>query len=62
MAWLYALHVRSSIARTRPLQAEHMLSGMRDNVLALTCKRHDLVSVQGRSSRTTKGKSGGMSG
>jgi len=48
MAWLYALHVRSSIARSRLLQAEHMLSGMRDNVLALMCKRHGVVAVQGR--------------
>jgi hypothetical protein len=48
MAWLYALHVRSSIARSRLLQAEHMLSGMRDNVLALLCKRHGVTAVQGR--------------
>lgn len=48
MAWLYALHVRSSIARSRLLQAESMLSGMRDHVLALTCKRHDVAVVQGR--------------
>lgn len=48
MAWLYALHVRSSIARSRFLQAEHMLSGMRDNVLALICKRHGVAAVQGR--------------
>jgi hypothetical protein len=48
MAWLYALHVRSSIARSRFLQAEHMLNGMRDNVLALVCKRHGVVAVQGR--------------
>lgn len=48
MAWLYALHVRSSIARSRLLQAEHMLSGMRDNVLALACRRHGVAAVQGR--------------
>jgi hypothetical protein len=48
MAWLYALHVRSSVARSRPLQAEHMLSGMRENVLALMCKRYGVASVQGR--------------
>ncbi|MGH9519136.1 MAG: hypothetical protein ACRD2D_05775 [Terriglobales bacterium] len=48
MAWLYALHVRSSIARGRALQAEYMLSGMRDNVLALICKRHGVVALQGR--------------
>ena len=48
MAWLYALHVRSSIARSRFLQAEYMLSGMRDNVLALTCKRLGVAAAQGR--------------
>jgi hypothetical protein len=48
MTWLYALHVRSSIARSRLLQAEHMLGGMRDNVLALMCKRHGVACVQGR--------------
>ena len=48
MAWLYALHVRSSIARSRLLQAEYMLSGMRDNVLALMCKRQGVTAVQGR--------------
>jgi hypothetical protein len=48
MAWLYALHVRSSIGRSRLLQAEFMLSGMRDNVLALTCLRQGVAAVQGR--------------
>jgi hypothetical protein len=48
MAWLYALHVRSSMARSRRLQAEHMLSGMRDNVLAPVCKRQGVAAVQGR--------------
>jgi hypothetical protein len=48
MAWLYALHARSSIARSRLLQAEYMLSGMRDNVLALLCKRLGVAAVQGR--------------
>lgn len=48
MAWLYALHVRSSIGRSRLLQAEYMLSGMRDNVLALIYKRHGVDSVEGR--------------
>ena len=42
MAWLYALHVRSSIARSRPWQAEYMLSAMRDQLLALACLRHGL--------------------
>ena len=48
MAWLYALHVRSSIARGRVWQAEYMLSGMRDHVLALACVRHGVPAQQGR--------------
>src|SRR5437667_6992359 len=35
LAWLYGLHVRSSIARHRLLQAEYMLSNMRNRVIAL---------------------------
>jgi hypothetical protein len=46
--WLYALHARSSIARGRVWQAEHMVSGMRDQVLALACLRHDAPATQGR--------------
>ena len=48
MGWLYALHARSSIARGRVWQAEYMVSGVRDQVLALACLRHDLPAVQGR--------------
>ncbi len=48
MAWLYALHVRSSVCRGRRWQAEYMLSGMRDNVLALTCLRHGLPVREAR--------------
>jgi hypothetical protein len=48
MAWLYALHVRSSLARGRLLQAEYMLSGMRDHVLALACVRSGCSAVEGR--------------
>ena len=48
MAWLYALHVRSSIARSRLLQAEYMLSGMRDNVLAMMCERHGCSGCAGQ--------------
>jgi predicted nucleotidyltransferase len=48
MAWLYALHVRSSIARHRLLQAEYMLSSMRNQVLALACLRQNLPSREGR--------------
>ncbi len=48
MAWLYGLHTRSSIARGRVWQAEHMISGMRDHFLALACLRRDLPTVHGR--------------
>jgi predicted nucleotidyltransferase len=48
MGWLYALHARSSIARGRAWQAEYMISGMRDQVLALACLRHDVPATQGR--------------
>ena len=48
MAWLYALHARSSIARGKVWQAEYMISGVRDHVLALACLRHGVPAVQGR--------------
>jgi hypothetical protein len=48
LGWLYALHVRSSIARGRPWQAEYMLSAARDQVLALACLRHGVSAVEGR--------------
>ena len=48
MAWLYALHARASIARGRVWQAEYMISGMRDHVLALACLRHEVPRVHGR--------------
>lgn len=48
MAWLYALHVRSSIARDRLLQAEYMLSGMRNHVFELVCLRYGTIASQGR--------------
>jgi len=48
MAWLYALHVRSSLARDRILQAEYMLSGMRNHVGELTCLRCGVIAQQGR--------------
>jgi hypothetical protein len=48
MAWLYALHVRSCIARGRTLQADYMLSGMRNHVFELTCLRCGVVAQQGR--------------
>jgi hypothetical protein len=48
LAWLYGLHARSSIARGRGGQAEYMISGVRDHVLALACLRHGVPAVQGR--------------
>lgn len=48
LGWLYALHARSAIARGRVWQAEYMVSGMRDHVLALTCLRHGVSPYQGR--------------
>jgi hypothetical protein len=48
LGWLYALHARSSIARGRVWQAEYMISGLRDHVLALACLRHGVPAAQGR--------------
>jgi hypothetical protein len=48
MAWLYALHVRSSLARGRILQAEYMLSGMRNHVSELVSLRCGVNPHQGR--------------
>ncbi|MFY9910030.1 MAG: hypothetical protein WCF22_12315 [Candidatus Sulfotelmatobacter sp.] len=48
MAWLYALHVRSSLARDRVLQAEYMLTGMRNHVCDLMCLRSGVTAHQGR--------------
>ena len=47
-AWLYALHVRSAIARGKLWQAEYMLSNVRDHVLALACARLGLPAREGR--------------
>lgn len=48
LAWLYALHARSSIARRNFWQAEYMISGVRDNALALACACRGLPAVHGR--------------
>jgi hypothetical protein len=48
MGWLYALHARSCIARGKLWQAEYMISGVRDQALALACIRHGLSAVHGR--------------
>jgi hypothetical protein len=46
--WLYALHVRSSIARNRPWQALYMLNLMRDQVVVLACLAAGLPASEGR--------------
>jgi len=48
LAWLYALHARNCIARRNLWQAEYMVSGTRDNALALACLRHGLPAAHGR--------------
>lgn len=48
MAWLYALHLRSSIARGRAWQSVYMINGVRDHVVELACLRYGLPSAQGR--------------
>jgi hypothetical protein len=48
MGWLYALHIRSSLARGRRWQAVHMLGGLRDRVVALACLRFGLPAHRGR--------------
>lgn len=48
LAWLYALHARSSISRGRRWQAEYMLSGARGHVSALACLQHGLPTAHGR--------------
>ena len=46
--WLYALHARSCIHRGKLWQGEYMISGVRDHVLALACRRLGLPAAQGR--------------
>ncbi len=48
LGWLYALHARSSISRGRQWQAEYMISGARDHVLALACLRRGMPAAHGR--------------
>ncbi|MGW6448794.1 nucleotidyltransferase domain-containing protein [Lentzea sp. NPDC055074] len=48
LAWLHALHARSSIARGRVWQAVYMINGMRDHVMSLWCLREGVNAVQGR--------------
>lgn len=48
LAWLYALHVRSSLARGRRWQAEYMLSHARESALALACLHRGLPAREAR--------------
>ena len=47
-AWLYALHLRSALARRRHWQAVEMLEGLRRQLTALLCLRHGVPVSQGR--------------
>ena len=44
----FLLHARSSLARGKLWQGEYMISGVRDNSLALSCIRHGLPADHGR--------------
>ena len=46
--WLYAIHIRSSIARGRPWQALHMIDTAREQVIMLACLRLGLPWREGR--------------
>lgn len=46
--WLYAIHVRSSIARGRHWQALHMIDTTREQLITLACLRLDLPWREGR--------------
>jgi len=48
MAWLHAIHVRSSLARGRVLQALYFLNAVREYVVQLACRRHGLPAHEGR--------------
>jgi hypothetical protein len=48
MAWLYALHARTCIARGKLWQAEYMISGLRDHTLELACLRLGFSAAHGR--------------
>jgi hypothetical protein len=48
MAWLHALHARTSIVRGKLWQAEYMVGGVRDHVLALAALRHGLPTAYAR--------------
>jgi predicted nucleotidyltransferase len=43
-AWHHVLHARACIERRKPWQAEWLISGLRDHVLALACLRHGQIT------------------
>ncbi len=47
-AWLYALHVRSALARGRAWQADHLVNALRDRLVQLACLRAGLPTSDGR--------------
>lgn len=48
MAWLYAVHARSAIARNHAWQAEYMISALRDQAFTLACLRHGLPAAHAK--------------
>jgi hypothetical protein len=46
--WLYVLSARTAIERGKVWQAEHLLSALRDQALALACVRHEEPHAYGR--------------
>lgn len=48
LGWLYALHVRSSVARGRTWQAVMMLDDLRNQIISLASLRHGLPGYHGR--------------
>ncbi len=48
LAWHHAWHARVCIARGRWWQAEHWISGVRDHVIAMACRRLGLPSAYGK--------------
>jgi hypothetical protein len=51
MAWLYAVHARSAIARNHAWQAEYMISALRDQAFTLACLRHGLPAAYAKGIR-----------
>lgn len=47
-AWHHVLHARACIERGKPWQAEYLISGIRDQVLALACLRLGYTAMYAR--------------